>query len=85
MTEHDDEKKPKKVTIVLDDEKLVLPDRDTTPNSILRLADLDPSTHYLVEIKGRHQVSYQGKGDEQIRVNDGDTFISLSTGPTPTS
>ncbi len=85
MTEHDDDKKPKEVTIVLDDEKLVLPDRDTTPNTILRLADLDTSTHYLVEIKGRHQVSYQGKGDEPIRVNDGDTFISLSTGPTPTS
>lgn len=85
MNERDDNKKPKKVTIVLDDEKLVLPDRDTTPNEILLAAKLDPATHYLVEVKGRRQIPYQGKGDEPIRVKDGDTFISLSTGPTPTS
>jgi hypothetical protein len=81
----DNDKKPKKVTIILDEEELIVPDADTTPNSILQLAGLDTATHYLVEIKGRKQISYQGKGDEPIKVKDGETFVSLSTGPTPTS
>ena len=85
MTKPDEREKPKKVTIILDDETLVLSSRDITPNEILRTAGLDPATHYLVEIKGRQQISYQGKGDVSIRAKDGEKFISLSTGPTPTS
>lgn len=79
------DKKPKGATVVLDGEELTLPNRETTPNTILGIAGLDSSTHYLVEIKGRHQESYQGRGDEPLKVKDRDTFISLSTGPTPTS
>lgn len=78
-------KKPKPVTIVVDGEPLQLPDRDVTPNQILALVELDPSTHYLVEIKGRHQTPYEGKGEIAIKVKDGDVFITVSTGPTPTS
>jgi hypothetical protein len=85
MNDHDDSKKAKGATIILDEEELFVPDVDTTPNAILRLASLDPSTHYLVETKARKQISYKGLGDEPIKVKDGETFVSLSTGPTPTS
>lgn len=78
-------KKPKPVTISLDGELITVPDRTVTPNEILALAKLDVSTHYLVKVKGRDQTSYQGKGDDLIKVKDGEVFISLSTGPTPTS
>lgn len=85
MSEPNQGQKPKKVTIHLDGENLVLESPDTTPNEILQLAGLDPATHYLVEIKGRQQDSLQGQGAAAIHVKDGDKFISLSTGPTPTS
>lgn len=76
---------PKTVTVQVDDEDVDLPDRDVTPNEILRAAGLDPATHYLVGGKGRHQTSYKGVGDVPIRVHKGQEFTSVSTGPTPTS
>jgi hypothetical protein len=79
------DKPPKTITISLDGEDLELPDRDTTPNEILRTAGLDLATHYLVKIHGKDQDSYQGRGDETIKVHNKEKFISLSTGPTPTS
>lgn len=78
-------KPPKTITISLDGEELQLLDRDTTPNEILAAADLDLATHYLVRIQGKEQESYQGRGDEAIKVHNNQKFISLSTGPTPTS
>ena len=80
-----DLKKPKPIRISLDGEVITVPGRAITPNEILIIAGLDPTTHYLVEVKGRHQTPYQGKGDETIEVKDDEVFISLSTGPTPTS
>jgi hypothetical protein len=56
-----------------------------TANQILRLAGIDPAANYLVEVRGREQVSYQGRGDEEIRVHEHEVFVSVSTGPTPTS
>ena len=75
----------KTVTINLDGEPLELLDRDTTPNEILLAANLDPATHYLVKLQGKHQESYQGRGEETVKVHNHERFISLSTGPTPTS
>jgi hypothetical protein len=51
----------------------------------LGLAGIDPATNYLVQVEGRHQVSYQAHGDEPIRVHENAVFVSVSTGPTPTS
>lgn len=76
---------PRQVQITLDGDSLVLPSREVSPNQILTIAQLDPTTHYLVLVEGRHQVSYQGKGDDTIQVHNNEAFISLSTGPTPTS
>jgi hypothetical protein len=39
----------------------------------------------LVEVKGRYQHSYERRGEEPVRVHDGDVFVSVSTGPTPLS
>lgn len=76
---------PKEVTIDLDGEDVTVPERDITPNEILTLAGLDPATHYLVRLKGKHQESLQGRGEEPIKVHGHEKFLSLSTGPTPTS
>lgn len=75
----------RKITFTVDGERITTHDDRLTPNQILTLAQVDPASHYLVEIKGRHQTSYQGHGDEPIHVHDGDVFVSVSTGPTPTS
>ena len=45
--------------------RITLDDPETTPNEVLRLAGLDPATNYLVRVDGRHQVSFEGRGDEQ--------------------
>ncbi len=79
------ENKKKPVTVSFDNEPLRLPDDHMTPNEILTVGGLDPATHYLVEKQGRHQIEYKGKGDDEIRVHDGDVFVSVSTGPTTTS
>jgi hypothetical protein len=38
-----------------------------------------------VEIRGAHKVSYQGKGDQEIKLHEGESFQIVSTGPTPES
>lgn len=73
------------VEIVFDDEPLSVPEKGTTPNSLLDLAGLDTSTHYVVELKGRDRESYKDRGEELIKVHKGQRFVSVSTQPTPTS
>jgi len=73
------------IEITVDGRPITLDDPETTPNEILRLAGLDPVTNYLVRVEGRHQVSFEGRGDEHIRVHPGEKFVSVSTGPTPVS
>ena len=80
---HDE--KPHPVVIVLDDEPLQVPDDEATPNDLLRLANLDPATHYLVLLKGRERESFKGNGDEIIKLHEDERFVSVSTEPTPTS
>jgi hypothetical protein len=75
----------KSVTIDLDGEDLTVPDRDITPDEILTIAGLEPATHYLVRLRGKHQESLQGAGEVPLKVHEGEKFLSLSTGPTPTS
>ena len=75
----------RKITFTVDGERIATDKERLTPNEILVLAQIDPATHYLEKIDGRHHTSYQGHGDEPIRMHDGDRFVSLCTGPTPTS
>jgi hypothetical protein len=73
------------ITIKVDDESITTEKQKLTANEILTLAHIDAATHYLVRLTGRAQHSYQGKGNEEIEVHNGETFISVSTGPTPLS
>ncbi len=73
------------ITFTVDGEPVTTAEESLTPNQILGLAGVDPATNYLVQVEGRHQVSYQGHGDEPIRVHENAVFVSVSTGPTPTS
>jgi hypothetical protein len=73
------------ITFTVDGEAVSTADKELTPNQILELAGVDPAAAYLVQVKGRHQESFEGRGDEPIRVHKNDTFVSVSTGPTPTS
>lgn len=73
------------IHFTVDGEPLGTADRQLTPRQILALAEIDPATHYLVQIQGRHQIPYQDKPDEPIHMQDGLKFISISTGPTPVS
>ncbi|WP_329245508.1 hypothetical protein OIE43_21045 [Streptomyces pseudovenezuelae] len=75
----------KTVTVTVDGELVAGVPRRTTPNEILRLAGIDPATHYLVRINGRHQEPFNGEGDKEIAVHERETFVSVSTGPTQTS
>lgn len=60
-------------------------EQQLTPRQIITNAGLNPDERYLVEIKGRGQISYQGKMDEPISMHEHQTFITVSTGPTPVS
>lgn len=79
------EARTRTVTIVLDRKQLTGVPEHTTPDAILGLGGIDPATHYLVRVEGRHQESFQGKGAEPITVHEGETFVSVSCGPTPVS
>ena len=60
--------------------------RELTPNEIIKdFGKKDPATHYLVHIEGHHRISYEGKGNEPIKLHNGERFQIVSTGPTPVS
>lgn len=59
--------------------------QELTPNEIIEeFGHKDPATHYLVQI-GPPRVSYQGKGNDPIKLHDRERFQIISTGPTPVS
>ncbi|MBY5551304.1 hypothetical protein HFO61_31700 [Rhizobium leguminosarum] len=75
------------ITIKVDGELYHPPRRRMTPNEIISAATgQEPSQFYLVRIKRNDErESYQGKGDDEIRLRDGMNFITVSVGPTPVS
>lgn len=76
---------PHTITFTVDDEPVTTEDRSLTPVDIMTLAGVDPATHYLVQVQGRHQTSYQDKPNEEIKVHPNEVFVTVSTGPTPVS
>lgn len=71
--------------IFIDDEPYEPPQKTMTANEILMLAKLPPDQYYLVKIKRHDQISFKGKGNEEIDLYEGDRFIGVRTGPTPVS
>jgi hypothetical protein len=59
---------------------------ELTPNVILKdFAGVEPTTHYLVQIRGHEKISYEATGDVPIEMRDGMRFQVVSKGPTPVS
>ena len=75
----------KSFSIFIDGEEFVIEDRTETPNQLLGLAGLASAEYYLIEVKNKRQESFQGRGDETIHIQKGDTFVSVFTGPTTVS
>ena len=69
----------------VDDEPQTTTEHTLTPKQILQKAGIDSGMHYLVEIKGQHQESYQNKPDEPIHMHQHMKFISVFNGPTTVS
>ncbi len=70
----------------LDGEEVASTQHEMTPNQIIReLGHKDPATNYLVELRGQHKDSFQGRGEELIRLHNNQRFIIISTGATPVS
>jgi hypothetical protein len=55
-----------------------------TASQILTHAGIDPATNYLVEIHP-HRISFEGKPNEEIHLQQHMKFISVSLTPTPVS
>lgn len=81
------EKEKDRVTFkfTVDDEPFSTHEHVLTPTEILKIAGIDPANHYLVEIKGKEQVSYKDKPNEPIHMHEHAKFVSVFTGSTPVS
>jgi hypothetical protein len=73
------------ITYIIDDEPQTTSSRVLTPAQILSNAGIDPDSHYLVELRGNHRESYEGRPDAEIHMHPHMNFISVSTEPTPVS
>lgn len=69
----------------VDDEELETTEHALTPVQIMGVAGIDPATNYLVEIEGQHQISLKDQPNVPVELHEGSKFVSVSTGPTPTS
>jgi hypothetical protein len=69
----------------VDDEPQHTSEHILTANQILSNAKIATATHYLVQIQGKKQTSYQNSPEEPIHMHEHMKFISVSTGPTPVS
>lgn len=76
--------KPEKNVIVTIDERDVPTPKGTTPRSLLVAADLNPTQRQLVRVKGKNQEPFTDL-DQEIKVHEGEQFITVSTGGTPVS
>lgn len=84
-TVHEPQQKLRPITFTVDQEPITTTEHELTPTHILELAEIDPKSHYLEQLKGHEHVSYQGKGDIAIPVHEHDVFVSIYTGPTRVS
>lgn len=68
----------------VDGEELTTAEHTLTVRQILQLANLDPDTHYLIELKGEHQDPLKDL-DQPVHMHEHQKFISVFTGETPVS
>ena len=78
--------RPREIHYEVDGEKQTTHEHKLTPRQIMKNAKVDPETHYLIELRGKHeQHSYTDKPDEPIKMHNHMKFITASLGPTPVS
>ena len=72
----------REVDFTVDGEECETRRHEMTANDIIReFGKQDPANNYLVEIQGTRKESYEGRGNEKIRLRDGLCFLIISTGP----
>lgn len=76
-------KPPKLVSVVVDDNDVATP-KETTPRALMAAAGLDPDSRRLVRVQGKRQEPFENP-DEEIKVHEGELFITVATGGTPVS
>lgn len=78
--------KPHLTTFTIDGEPYSTEKKTVTAGQLLAdFAHLDAASHYLIEVDGRHQESFEGRPGEVIHLHEGHKFISAAAGPTPVS
>lgn len=68
-------------TFEVDDEPIETNEHVLPAAEILRLADRDPADFDLRRIRGGPKETLHD--DEEVRINSGLAFVTISTGPTP--
>lgn len=69
----------------VDDEPQTTIEHQLTPTVILTNAGIDAAAHYLVELRGNGQHSFENTPNEPIHMHQKMRFISISKKPTPVS
>jgi hypothetical protein len=75
--------KEKTVRIEIDGEDFEVEGREHTARELLELAELDPTTTYLIELRGNNQESYRNRLDEPIKLHNNMRFVSADLGSAP--
>lgn len=73
------------VEFTVDGEAYRSEEHELTAGEILRLAEKDPSAHYLVEVRGKREREEYKDPDQTVRVHPGSKFVTVFTGSTPVS
>lgn len=64
----------------VDGEPQTTDQRELTVRQLLLNAKDDPTKVYLIEVRGKEKVSYEGKLDEEIHMHDGLVFVTAAIG-----
>ncbi len=82
----DEKKHPHIITYTVNDEPQSTEEKSLTPVQIMTSAGVDPSTNYLLEIKGHQSpISFKDNSTVPIEMHNNMKFITNFTGPTPVS
>jgi hypothetical protein len=76
--------KPHVTIYFVDNEPQTTTEKSLTVKEILVKAMLDPANHYLIELRGDHQIDHKDL-DKEIKIHEHQKFISVFTGETPLS
>jgi hypothetical protein len=72
-----------RIEFTVDGDEFTTVERRLSAAQILEVAGLNPTTHYLTLVSGKHQQRL--RNDEIVEMHDELCFVSASTEPTPTS